>query len=95
MKLLTDVYLSSRQDEMYLYVPKTKGLKDVPEQLLEHFGKPSLVLSLLLTPEKKLARAEAAKVIEALTSQGYYLQMPPPKDDYLLDLYRTPTQAVY
>lgn len=95
MKLITDVYLSSRQDEMYLYVPKSSGLKDVPEKLLEHFGQAKRVLSLVLTPDKKLARAEAAKVIEAMTSQGYYLQMPPPKDDYLLDLYRTPTQAAY
>lgn len=95
MKLITDIYLSSRQDEMYLYVPKAKGLTEVPEQLLEHFGKAQLVLSLILTPEKKLARAEAPLVIEALNSQGYYLQMPPPKDDYLLDLYRTPTKAAY
>lgn len=95
MKLITDVYLSSRQDEMYLYVAKAKGLADVPQQLLEHFGAAKRVLSLVLTPDKKLAWAEAPKVLEAINNQGYYLQIPPPKDDYLLDLYRTPTKAAY
>jgi hypothetical protein len=31
----------------------------------------------MLTENKKLARADAMKVIEDINSQGFYLQMPP------------------
>lgn len=83
MRLLCDVYRSSRRDEMYLYVDKKQGLKVVPEVLLEQFGKPGLVMSFLLEPGRQLARVDTAKVIEALTSQGFYLQMPPPQESLL------------
>ena len=39
MKVLCEIYKSSRQEEMYLYVPKEEGLARVPEALLEKFGK--------------------------------------------------------
>lgn len=96
MRILTEVFRSSLKDEMYLYVNKQKGgLKTVPENLLELFGKPEPVFTLMLTPEKPLARADATKVCEELSTQGYYLQMPPAREEYLLDLYRAPTTALY
>lgn len=95
MRIITEVYRSSQQDEMYLYIDKSKGLKAVPEELLFRFGKPQPVFTMLLTPEKKLARAEAGKVCQQIVSRGYYLQMPPVREEYLLDLYRAPTEARY
>ncbi|MDN6297276.1 MAG: YcgL domain-containing protein [Halomonas sp.] len=94
-RVICEVFKSSRKDEMYLYVDKRQGLEEVPEALLEHFGKPVPVFTLLLTAEKSLARANAADVLAAIAEQGFYFQMPPAKDDYLLDLYRTPTEARY
>ncbi|MNY74565.1 Protein YcgL [compost metagenome] len=38
---------------------------------------------MLLTPERKLAREDAVKVLENIEKQGYHLQMPPPEDDYI------------
>ena len=78
-KLLCAVYKSSREEEMYLFVDKNVGLDKVPEGLMQRFGQPSLVTTLVLTPERKLARASAEKVLEAIDAQGFYLQMPPPK----------------
>ncbi len=95
MKLLTEIFRSTKRDEMYLYVDKKKGLKGLPEELLALFGRPEAVMTLVLTPEKKLARVEAKEVCQALISQGYYLQMPPAREDYLLDLYKAPTEARY
>jgi len=66
---------------MYLYVEKTKGLQDVPEALLHSFGEPEEVMTLLLDPLRKLARAEAAEVLEEIQRTGFYLQMPPAVDD--------------
>ncbi|MDZ7852377.1 MAG: YcgL domain-containing protein [Halomonas sp.] len=90
-KLLCQVFKSSRKEQMYLYVDKRQGVEEVPEVLLEKFGKPLPAMTLILTPEKSLGRAKAVDVMAAIREKGYYLQMPPAKEDYLLDLYRTPT----
>lgn len=95
MKLICAVYKSPKKDEMYLYVDKKKGLTDVPDELQEVFGEPIEVMTLLITPEKKLARTDGAKVMAAIAEKGFYLQMPPAKEEYLLDLYKTPTEARY
>ncbi|MEL7400282.1 MAG: YcgL domain-containing protein [Pseudomonadota bacterium] len=86
-KLLCDVYRSLKKDEAYLYVEQKKGLKELPEELLEIFGPAEKTLTMILTPDKKLARAEAAKVIGEIEEKGFYLQMPPPRETYMLDLF--------
>lgn len=95
MKTICAVYKSPKKAEMYLYVDKRDGLKRVPEALLEMFGEPKQVMILLVTPEKQLARVDADKLLADLKEKGYYLQMPPPRDEYMLDLYRAPTEAKY
>ncbi len=77
MKLLCEIYKSPRKAEMYLYVDKSSGLEELPATLLQQFGEPDLVMTLLLTPTKKLARVDVNDVIEGITEQGYFLQMPP------------------
>ncbi|ALM54574.1 hypothetical protein AR456_07110 [Halomonas huangheensis] len=94
-KLLCEIFKSSRKEEMYLYVDKLKGLEEVPEALLERFGKPVSAMTMILTADKALARTTGADVMKAIEEKGFYLQMPPAKDEYLLDLYRTPTEARY
>lgn len=94
-KLLCEIYRSSRKEEMYLYVDKRQGVAEVPEALLERFGKPIPTMTLILTPEKSLARAKASDIMAAIRDKGFYLQMPPAKEEYLLDLYRTPTESRY
>lgn len=87
-KLICEVFKSSRKDEMYLYVDKRQGLANVPEPLLETFGKPVPVFTMLLTADKKMSRVKAEDVIEGIKDKGFYLQMPPPKEAYLLDVHR-------
>lgn len=94
-KMVCEIFKSPLKDEMYLYVDKRHGLQEVPEALLERFGKPVSVMTMLLTEDKVLARAEASRIMAAIDDKGFYLQMPPAKEEYLLDLYRTPTQARY
>ncbi|GGX61093.1 YcgL domain-containing protein [Saccharospirillum salsuginis] len=89
-RALVSIYRSPRKSEMYLYVPKVNGLKDVPEVLLEHFGQPHHVMDMLLKRDRKLARVDTGRLLDQLIERGYYLQMPPSKDDYMLDLYREP-----
>ena len=77
MRLVCQVFRSSRKQEMYLYVDKSRGLQDIPDALMAQFGEPTPVMVLLLTPEKKLARASVAAVLDDIKEQGFYLQMPP------------------
>jgi hypothetical protein len=41
------------------------------------FGEPAHVIDFDLTPERKMARGDAKIVYEAMTTKGYYMQMPP------------------
>ncbi len=75
-KTICDIYRSPKKEGLYLYVPKAKGLSDVPEPLLTMFGKPELAFTLVLTPEKKLAKEDITKVLSGLSEKGYFLQLP-------------------
>jgi hypothetical protein len=77
MKLLCQVFKSPRKEEMYLYVDKARGLVDVPEVLMTQFGEPQAVMTLVLGPQRKLARADTAEVLADIAEKGFYLQMPP------------------
>jgi len=80
-KLLCNVYKSLRKEETYLYVSLKDDLSEVPVTLLDTFGTPQLVTKLLLTPERKLALVTADKVIDSIQEKGFYLQLPPPKEN--------------
>lgn len=85
--LLVSVYKSPKKDEMFLYVTKAGGLAKVPEALLAMFGAPVHVMDIPLRSGRDLARVSGDKLRAELAEKGFYLQMPPPKEDYLLDLY--------
>jgi uncharacterized protein len=86
-KVLCDIYKSRKKDETYLYVTRADGLTKVPEALLEQFGTPVLAMTMIITPEKKFARVEASRVLEQMQQNGFYLQIPPPKEIDRLDLF--------
>ena len=86
-KMLCDVFKTRKKDEMYLYVSRAAGMAKVPAELLELFGKPELSMTMILTPEKKLARADINKVLADLETKGFYLQLPPVRETYMLDLF--------
>ena len=95
MKLICQVFKSSKKAEMYLYVDKKVGVERVPEALMEVFGQPEHAMVLLITPTKKLARVDTEKLLSEISEKGYYLQMPPAKEPYKLNLYSAPTDAKY
>ena len=95
MKVICEVFKSPHKDEMYLYVDKKEGLKRVPKELLEIFGKPKSVMTMLIREDKDLARVKSEDVLREIREKGFYLQMPPKQDEYLLDLYKAPTEGKY
>ena len=75
--ILCDVYRSSKKPDVYLYVNKVEGLARVPDELLATFGDPEHAFLFKLTPDRKLAKEDAVKVIKNLDEQGFHLQLPP------------------
>ncbi|OQP29904.1 MULTISPECIES: YcgL domain-containing protein [Pantoea] len=77
------IYRSPNREQTYLYVEKKDDFSRVPEALLRGFGKPQLAMVLTLDKRDRLANADINKVKQALSEQGYYLQMPPPVESLL------------
>lgn len=75
--LICTVYRSSREAELYIYVRREEALTRVPPDLLAKLGNMSEVLTLKLTPERKLARVKTVDVLAAIAAKGFYLQLPP------------------
>jgi uncharacterized protein YcgL (UPF0745 family) len=77
MTLICTIYKGAREPEMYLYIDRMEGLARVPEELVARFGALSEVMTIKLTPTRKLARANAEQVLAAIAEKGFYLQLPP------------------
>jgi len=90
MSLVCNIYRCSAKEGMYLYTQKdpnsNDALADIPEVLKKRIGKVTLAMTMILTPEKKLANADVTKVIASIQSQGFYLQMPPSDNSYMQDV---------
>lgn len=74
------VFHSSKKPDTYLYVRRGQLWDDLPEGLRTLFGKPVHAMDLILTPERKLARANAEQVLAAISDKGFFLQMPEQQD---------------
>ncbi|MDH3671589.1 MAG: YcgL domain-containing protein [Gammaproteobacteria bacterium] len=71
------IYKSNKKADTYLYVQEAGNFSRVPQDLLRLLGRLDLVMTLELTPNRTLARADPEQVRRQLEMQGYYLQLPP------------------
>ncbi|MEM1436794.1 MAG: YcgL domain-containing protein [Pseudomonadota bacterium] len=77
-----DIYASRDYNDYYLYLHRGADVDAVlPEALRKRLGRLRPALTLTLTVETRLVRADAARVLEALTKDGFYLQLPPPAEE--------------
>ncbi|MDX7892144.1 YcgL domain-containing protein [Aeromonas caviae] len=81
--MLCAVYKSRKKAETYLFIERREDFSRVPEVLMSTFGRPELVLMTKLDPAKPLGLASTERVMAALKSQGFYLQVPPPPENLL------------
>ena len=70
------VYKSLRKPDTYLYLRERDAFALLPEPVLAPLGRLEFVMELALTPERKLARAEAEVVRRNLVQHGFHLQFP-------------------
>lgn len=81
--MLCVIYKSPKKEHTYLFVKTRDDFSTVPAPLMLTFGTPILVTLINLATKEKLAFADLARVKINLIEQGYYLQLPPPKEDLL------------
>ena len=71
------VYKSQRKADTYVYLAARDDFARLPEPLRTQLGALPFVLDVALTPERRLAREDAAVVRENLAVRGFHLQFPP------------------
>lgn len=80
--MLCSIYKSSKKEGTYLYISKKDDFSQVPDTLMQMFGKPSFVMVIKMEG-RTLAQVDIEKVKESLASDGYFLQLPPPPENLL------------
>ena len=81
--MICAVYKSLKKEATYLYVERRDDFSRVPSPLLDIFGRPQFVMLLPLKVDKQLAFVDAEQLRQALQTQGYLLQLPPPEENLL------------
>ncbi|MGF1742118.1 YcgL domain-containing protein [Vibrio profundum] len=84
--MLCSIYKSTKKEGAYLYLPKKDDFSQVPDTLMQMFGKPIFVMVIKLEG-RTLAQVDIEKVKESLGKDGFFLQLPPPPEN-LLDSYK-------
>ena len=79
------IYKSLRKPDTYVYLRKRDDFAVLPEPVRSPLGELVFVMDLALTPERKLARADAEVVRLNLQTQGFHLQFPPTMLDPMVD----------
>ena len=74
------VYKSLKRADTYVYLAGRDDFARIPDPLRSQLGTLQFVLELALTPERKLAREDAAVVRDNLVTRGFHLQFPPASD---------------
>ena len=71
------IYKSLKKQDVYLFLREQDGFDCLPRALQDSLGGMEFVFSLEITPERKLANADPVSVLNNLSKQGYFLQLPP------------------
>ncbi|MBB3822957.1 hypothetical protein FHT10_004087 [Xanthomonas arboricola] len=70
------VYKSQRKQDTFVYLATRDDFSGLPAAVHTQLAPLTFVLEVALTPERRLAQADAATVREALGKHGFYLQLP-------------------
>ena len=74
------VYRSAKKADTYLFLPVEDDLESLPKELASLFGRAIFAMELTITPDLKMSRLNAEKVLVGLEEKGYVLQLPPPSN---------------
>ncbi len=71
------VYKSQRKQDTYVYLARRDDFAAMPDAVHAQLAPFAFVLEVALTPERRLAQADAAQVRANLADRGFHLQFPP------------------
>ncbi len=71
------VYKSQRKQDTYVYLARRDDFDAIPDALRAPLAPFAFVLEVELTPQRRLAQADAAQVRANLAERGFHLQFPP------------------
>ena len=77
------VYRSNTKPGMYLYLVEKDNFSDVPDSLIKLLGDIVFSFEFELSKDRKLVKAGALEVIRNIDENGYFLQLPPAKSEFL------------
>ncbi len=80
--MLCSIYKSKKKEGAYLYLPNKDDFSEVPQPLMELFGRPQFVMIIKLEG-RQLAQVDVNKVMQSIRQQGFFLQLPPPPENLL------------
>ena len=80
--MLCSIYKSSKKEGTYLYLPKKDDFSQVPDTLMQMFGKPVFVMMIKMDG-RQLAQVDIEKVKASMNEEGFFLQLPPPPENLL------------
>ncbi|MEA9795508.1 YcgL domain-containing protein [Xanthomonas campestris pv. raphani] len=70
------VYKSQRKQDTFVYLATRDDFSVIPADVQARLAPFAFVLDVALTPERRLAQADADTVRAALASHGFYLHLP-------------------
>jgi len=77
------VYRSNKKSGMFLYLSHKDNFSCVPDSLLTLLGEVTYSFEFDLSEERKLVKAESKEVMRVMNENGFFLQMPPAKTEFL------------
>ncbi|WP_432452814.1 YcgL domain-containing protein [Agarivorans sp. QJM3NY_29] len=77
------VYKSLKKQQTYLYIEKKDDFSKVPDSLMALMGAKELVMLVPKRPTKDFSCVSIESLELAFKEPGYYLQLPPPPENYL------------
>ena len=79
--MLAFVHKSLRKADTYVFLAGRDDFARLPEPLRTQLGALQFVLEVDLTPQRTLAQADPAVVMENLATRGFHIQFPPTMAD--------------
>lgn len=79
------VYRSDKKPGLYLYLREKDDFNDVPESLISMLGDMTYSFEFDLSKNRKLVRAESKEVLRLMNENGFFLQLPPPKSEFITE----------
>ncbi len=70
------VYRSLKKRGLYVYLPEKDDFSSIPDDIQKSIGDLEFALELTLDKDRKLAKENAATVMENLKKNGLHIQMP-------------------